>query len=148
MIIATQHVGHSGGVANIKDRRSRSEERAQVVDGTQGRAGHAEGDQRRRVAMHNSLNVGTRPINSRVNETLEVNGAPSRIDRRALQVEFENILSCDQTRRHAARQQKLCRVLLVANADVAETVEHALVVEDPISVDQILDKARLLSTRW
>ena len=37
------------------------------------------------------------------------------------------------------------RVLVVANADVPERIDHALIVEDTIGVDEILDESGLLS---
>ena len=115
-----------------------------MVHGPKGRPRHAKRNQRRRMAVHDGLNVRTRPINRCVNEAFEVNGAPADIDRSAFEVKLQNVFGGDQARRDAARQQETRRVLLVADADVAKSVDDALIVKDPICVNEILNQGGFL----
>ena len=46
----------------------------------------------------------------------------------------------DQTRREVAREQEAIAVLVVACADMAEGIEDALVEEDVVGVDQVVDQ--------
>ncbi len=93
MIIANQHARHSGGIANIEDGRSRAEKRRQVAEGTQARSRDAEGGQRRRMSVQDSFHVRARAIDGGVNESFQIPCAAGSIDRRALKVVLENVLS-------------------------------------------------------
>ena len=48
-----------------------------------------------------------------------------------------------QLRREGARHQVAARVAVVADAHVAVAVDHALIGEDPVGGDEILDEARV-----
>jgi len=70
----------------------------------------------------------------------EIEGTPLRVDGIAVAVEFHDVIGGDEAGRHAARQQEVLRVLVVAHADMAEAVDHALVIEDSIGRDEIVDQ--------
>ena len=73
-----------------------------------------------------------------MNEALEVDGAALRVDGFAVETEFEDVVLGHQPRCHAARHQKAAGILVVANADMAEAIDHALVVENVVGGDDIL----------
>src|SRR5712691_6912601 len=66
-----------------------------------------------------------------------------RIDRLALAVELHNVGRLDEARRHAARQEEMLGLLVVAHADMAKPIDNALVVEDAVGRDEILDQRRV-----
>ena len=93
--------------------------------------------------MHNRFDFGVGLIDLAMDEAFEVNGTPLRVDGIAVAVEFHDVGGGDEARRHAARQQKVLRVLIVTHTDMAKTVDHALVVEDTIGRDEIVDQSRI-----
>ena len=137
--IADQHVGIAGNVANLEQRAAFSQEPAHVKDRLQRRSGDAERDHVGRVAVHDRLHVWAHAIDLRVDETLEVDAPSRRIDRRAVEVEGDDILAPDQTRRHVARKQEMIGRLIVTNADMAETVDDALSIQNAIRQDELVD---------
>ncbi len=95
------------------------------------------------MTVHDRHDLGLRPEDLAVDEALEIGRAALRIDRVAVEVEFHDVGRRNQPRRHAARQQKALRVLVVAGADMAEPVDHALVEENAVGGDDILDQRRV-----
>ncbi len=93
--------------------------------------------------MHDGLHLRLRPVDLAVDEALKVTSAAARIDSVAVEVELHDIGSGDQRRRHAVRQQEATQILVVPGADMAEAVEHALIREDAIGGDKILDQLRI-----
>ena len=85
-----------------------------------------------RMAMHDGHDVGPRSVNLAVNEPLQVGTRPLRIDGRAIDMEFEDIAGRHAARRHVACQQEAIGLLVVADADMAERVHNAVVIENVI----------------
>jgi hypothetical protein len=73
----------------------------------------------------------------------EIDGTSLRADGVSVAVEFHDVSRRDEAGRHAARQQEVLWVLVVAHADVAKTIDHALVIEDAIGRDEIVDQGRI-----
>ena len=55
-------------------------------------------------------------------------------------MEFEDVASRYAAGRHVARQQEPVRLLVVADADMAECVHYAVVVEDVVGRNEICDQ--------
>ena len=91
LVVGDQHVGHACRIANLKDGRAGAKKCAHVIDRAQDRSGHAERDDRGRVAMHDRFYIGPRAVDRRVDEPLEVYGTAARVDRLAIPIELENI---------------------------------------------------------
>ncbi len=140
LVVADQHIGHARRIANVEDGRAGAKKCAHVIDGAQDRPGHAEGDDRGRMAMNDGLHVRPRAINRRVDKPLEVHGTAARVERLAIPVELENIAGSDKRRRNAARQKESVGVLVVTRADVAEGIHHTLVGQDAVGVDEVFDE--------
>src|SRR5271166_2568404 len=137
---AHQHDGRRAPrFADLEDRHAGAEKRAHVVDRPQRNAGRAKGNDRRRMAVHDRPNLGIGLVDLAVNKSLDIERAPARVEGVAVEVEFHDVVRCDETRRHAARQQKACCVLLVPRADMPKAVDHALVGEDAVGGDEIVD---------
>ena len=74
-----------------------------------------------------------------VDETLQVRGALVA-QRVAVLVEAKNIGARHQRRRHAAREEEPVAAREIARTDVAEPVDHPLVEQDVVRVDQLVDQ--------
>ena len=140
--VGDQEVGRvAGDVADLEDRRRLADEGGHVEDGAERHAlDDAEGDHRRRVAVHDRDHVRPRPIHFAVDEALEIDGAAAGVERVAVEIVFDDVGRGDEAGRHVARQEKAVRVLVVADADMAERVEHALLEQDAVGDRQVLDQ--------
>ena len=92
------------------------------------------------MAVHHRLDLGTGLIDLAVDKAFEIEGATLGVDRIAVAVEFHDVGRGRQARRHAPRQQEMLGILVMARTDVAEPVDHTLVVEDAIGGDEIVDQ--------
>ena len=102
-IVANQHVGGgAAGGADVEYRCAVAQEPGDVVHRLQRDLGIGERDHRRRMTVHDRHHVGAYLIDLAVDETFEIGRAAARIDRRAVQVEFHDVVRGDQRRRHAA----------------------------------------------
>ena len=75
-----------------------------------------------------------------VDEAFDVKRAATRVERVAVEVELHDVVGRDQSRSHAARQEEARRVGLLPRADMPETVDHALLGENAVGGDEILDE--------
>ena len=103
-------------------------------------------DHRRRMAVHNRTHLRPRLIDFAVNEAFEVHRAATLIDRRAVEVVFEDVLGRHQCGRHAARHQVAVRILVVPRADMAKAIHDALVVQNMIGRHEVIDQRRISRT--
>src|SRR5438105_13705586 len=110
-------------------------------------AGHPERDDRRRVAVHDRLDLGMGLVDLAVNKSLKIDGPARRVDCIAVAVEFHDVGGGNQARRHAARQEEMLGVFVVTHADMAETVDDALIIKDAIGGDEVLDQRRIRCRR-
>ena len=92
------------------------------------------------MAVHDRHHVGPGAVDLAMDEALEIDAPGLAIARRAVQVELDDVAGLDGGGRHVARQQEMVRVLVVAHARMAEGVDHALVEQDVVGVDQILQQ--------
>ena len=90
--------------------------------------------------MYDRLDVGMGLIDFAVDEALHIERSSPRLDRVAVEIELQDVVGRDQARSHAARQQKAPRVGLVPHADMAEAIDHALVGENAVGGDEIVDE--------
>ena len=95
------------------------------------------------MAVHDRPDPGQGLVDLAVDEALDIESAAPRLQGIAVDIELEDVVRRDQARRHAAREQKARRVRLVPHADMAEAVDHALVGQDPVGGDEIVDQTRM-----
>ena len=92
------------------------------------------------MAMYHRLHLGTRTIDFAVDETLQIDTAAVGIERRAVEIESEDVFPADQRGRHVACEQKVIGRLVVTHAHMPETVDDALVVENSIGNGEFFDQ--------
>jgi hypothetical protein len=63
-----------------------------------------------------------------MDETLQIHASPRRIERRAVEVKGDDVVTADQARRHVAREQEMAGRLVVPCAHMPEAVDDALPV--------------------
>src|SRR5262249_12937098 len=81
------------------------------------------------------------PIDLRVDETLLIDRTAATIDGTAVEIEFHDVVGGDAPRRLRLGNQKMIRPRRMPHADVAVTVDDALVIEDAVGRDEVLDQA-------
>src|SRR5215472_6029370 len=92
------------------------------------------------MTMNDGTNVGPGSIDLRVNKAFQVEWKSLRIDRIAVQIEFDQILGGYQLRCERSRHDEAVRRAIVPGADVTETIQHTMLRENPVCSDQIFDK--------
>src|SRR6185312_3603467 len=97
----------------------------------------AEGHHRGRVTVHDSHDVRTGSVDFGMNEPLQIDPAPRRVHRLAIQRELEDIAGCHPGRSHVARQEEAVRVMFVTGTHMAEGVQDALVKKDMVGRHQV-----------
>ena len=58
------------------------------------------------MAVDDRLNIGPRAVDLAVDEPLQIYAATFGIERRAVEVEGDDVVAPDEARRHVAREQK------------------------------------------
>jgi hypothetical protein len=101
-----------------------------------------ERDHRRRVVVDDGLDVRAAAVDLAVDEALEVERARV-VDGAAVEVVLHDVARADQLRRQRSREQVALRLPRVAHAHVSVAVDHALVGQDPIGGDEVLDQTRV-----
>src|SRR5262249_6548791 len=114
------------GLANFEDRGAAGEKRSQMKNRGELDIGYPERNDRRGMAVHDRLHLGMQLLDLAVNEAFEIDRAALRVDGVAVAVKFHNVGRGHQTGRHAPRQKEMLGVLIVARADMAKAVDHAL----------------------
>ena len=68
----------------------------------------------------------------------------------AVEIELDDVVGGDERGRHAARDQEALGILRMAHGDMAEAVDDALLVENVIGIDEIVDDGGidLWSVSW
>lgn len=82
--------------------------------------------------MNDYRHIGAPPEDLGVNEALQVDLPVARIDGLAIERELDDVLRRNLARGHVAGEKKAVRPLVVAHADMAESIDHALVEQDVI----------------
>ena len=90
--------------------------------------------------MADRHHVGTRLEDRGVDGDLAIEPVGRRHHRLAVEIEHENVRRLHQLRRAMARDQEMLGVLGVAQAHMAEGVEHALIGEDAIGEGYLLTR--------
>ena len=90
--------------------------------------------------MHHRLHIRTHAIHLAVDKALQIRLAPARIDRIAVKIKLHNVFGLDVTGGDTARQQKPVRSIRVPHADVAKAIHHALVVQNVVGGNQIVNE--------
>ena len=98
-----------------------------------------------RMAVHDRHHVLPLAEDLAVNEPLQIGRRAARHDRIAVEVELQHVLLGDQRRRHAAGQQKPIGSFRMPHADMAEAVDHALIEQDMVGIDQFADRRTIVS---
>src|SRR5262249_44815612 len=92
------------------------------------------------MAVQHGVDVRTRLVDLRVDETLRVDRSVAAVDRLRLEVELHDVRLADTARRERGRHQEAVLALGMADADMAEAVDHTLAVENAIGGDEIVDR--------
>src|SRR4051812_10000609 len=127
-----QHAGIAEPVANVPDRHFLADRGADVQHGPQLHRRDAVRDDGVRMVVHHRADVRAPLVDGAVDETLGVRRAPARVDRRAVEREFHEIVGRDQLRAARAGHQEAVWALRVADADMAERIDHAFAREDAV----------------
>src|SRR5215831_9091841 len=98
---------------------------------------NAERNHGRRVAMHDSLNVGANLIDFSVNESLTVRPRRVGVNRYAIEVELDDVLCGHERRRHSPRHEIVVRVFQRANGHMSKAVQYALLDKHSARHDKI-----------
>jgi len=102
--------------------------------------GDAERNHGRGMAMDHGVDVRPGTIDLRVDETLLINRAAATIDGVAVEIEFHDVVGGDAPGRLRLGNQETIRPRRMPHADVAVTVDDALVIEDAVGGDEVLDQ--------
>ena len=140
LFVADQQIGHAVAVADLEHRHVLLEERRHVADRLELHLADAERDHRRRMAVHDGVDVGPRLVDFAVDEALDVHEPPGLIDRIGIEVVLHDVGGGDDRRRLRARQEIAVRRMGMADRHMAVAVEHALVGEDAVRRDEVLDR--------
>src|SRR5689334_14351754 len=98
------------------------------------------------MTVQHGVDVGPRLVDLGMDEALRIDRAIALVERLAVEIELHNVGPADTARRERRRHQKTVLALGMADADVAEAVDHALAVEDAIGSDQVVDYSAQI--RW
>jgi hypothetical protein len=80
-------------------------------------------------------------------EALEITSSAARVDRDAVEIVLHDVAGGDELGSDGARHEIALGRSGVARADVSIAVEHALVDENPVGRDQILDESGIRGPR-
>ena len=142
-VVADQQVGAvAAGLADFEDRSALADEARHVEQGPQPHSlDHAERHDRMAVAVHHRGHVGTAAVDLAVDEALQIDLAPLRVHGLAVQRELHDVVGRDLARRHVAGEEEAVGDAVVADADMAEGIHHALVEQDVVGEHELLDQA-------
>ena len=87
-----------------------------------------------------AIHVRPRLVDLAVDEALEEHAAAALVDGIAIEIELHDVGGGDVRRRHRARHQVAVRIGRVADADMAKGVEHALIGQNAVRRDEIVDQ--------
>src|SRR5262249_17044808 len=93
------------------------------------------------MAMYHGVDVRPGAIDLGVDETLLIDRAAATINGIAVEIEFHDVVGGDAPRRLRLGNQKMIRPRRMPHADVAVSVDDALVIEDAVGRDEVLDQA-------
>ena len=74
-----------------------------------------------------------------MDEAFRIYGRAARLDGLGVGVELENVLARNAARGERTRHEEMPRHARMADAHMAEAVEHALVIENVVGDDEIVD---------
>ena len=90
--------------------------------------------------MNNCHHIGSEPIDFTVNREFNIRLLPIGPNRFSIQIELDDIASGDQFRRTRAREQKMIRLMWMANAHMTVCIEHVLVRKDVVGINEVRDE--------
>jgi len=134
-----QKIGAFLHVADLEIGQAVADKGRHVEQGAHRHAGDAERDHRRRVVVHYRHDVGPGLVDFAVDIALAHRLAAGVVQRPAVEVVFEDVLGLHPLRRDGVRQVIAVRILRRAQADVAIGVDHAVLGEDAVRGDQVVE---------
>src|SRR5215831_21221414 len=137
--VADQEIRHAVTIANLKVRNIVHEKCRHVADWPQLDGGYAERDNGRRIDVDNGIDIRAYFVNFAMNVPLNVHELALLIDRVGIEVVFHDVLGRDDRRGFGARQKIAIRSTAVAHAYMAVAIEDALVGENAVGGDEIVD---------
>jgi len=143
--VSHQHrrAGRIVHVAAVPYRHSDPQERSHMNDRPHPHLRDAERDHRRGMAVHHRHHVAARLVDFTVDEPFDHAAAVLRIDRIGIEVVFHDVVRGHQDRRERARQQVAVWVARMAHAHMPIGIEHALLGENAVGGDEVLDERRV-----
>lgn len=93
------------------------------------------------MTVYDSHDIRSCSVDFAMDELFKIRPWALRVDWRTIELELKDVVRCDVARRHVAGQQEAIRALVVANADVAEGIDDAVIVEYVIGDDEIADQS-------
>jgi hypothetical protein len=96
-------------------------------------------DKRRRVIRTyetHGLNIRPYTVDFAVNIPRTVDGIAGSFNELAIFVKFANAVGCNESGCSRSRLIKMLRITAATNTNVSKTIEHGLISENPIRVDE------------
>ncbi len=92
------------------------------------------------MRMNDGHDFGPRRKDRRVNEPLEIKARAPAAHRLAVEAELDDVIGTDQLRGERAGDQEPVRMVGMADADMAISIDDLLPGEDPVGDDKVLDQ--------
>src|SRR5262249_9149154 len=87
-------------------------------------------------------------VDGGVNESLEIERTLFVTDRLPVEAQFDDVVALDQLGCERAGEEKVLRIVGIANADMAVGVHHLLAREDAIGDDEVLNDGVEIAHGW
>ena len=92
--------------------------------------------------MHHGLHVVARPVDLPVDEALQIETASLPVHGHAVEIVLEDVVGGDQLRSQRTCHEVAIGIPVVPDADVAPRVNHAVIGQDAIGGDEVVDEPR------
>src|SRR5687768_1344665 len=143
MIIADEQVGRVAPcLADLEHRGALPDKAGHVEDRLQPHAlDDAQGHHGVRMTVHDRIDVRALAIDLAVNESLKINPAARGVYRLTVQSELNDVIWPHTTWRHISSEQESVGTRVVPNTDMPEGIDDALVKQNMVGDDKILNQS-------
>jgi hypothetical protein len=143
LAIGHEHIGRAEFLADVEDRHAARQESRIVEHRPHRHFGHAERNDRRRMAVHDGHDIGTRAVDFRMDEALEEQCLAGFVDVIAIEIEFDNVGRCRQRRRERARHEEMLGICRMPHGDMAERVDDGLIGTNTACGGEVVQHPRI-----
>ena len=91
------------------------------------------------MVVHDRMHVRSLFVDRAVDEALQIGRAAALVDRRAVELIFDDVVALDAFGGAGAREQIALRIVGMAGADMAERIDHAFVRQNAVGGHQFFD---------